>query len=38
MIARPDPKPGSLVELIKMLPDRIGVIPLFINVRRGIQK
>ena len=26
---------GSLVELIKMLPDGIGVIPLFNNVRHG---
>jgi maleate isomerase len=32
---KPTKGSGSLVELIKMLPDGIGVIPLFNNVRHG---
>jgi hypothetical protein len=34
-IVKPTKGPGSCVELIKMLPDGIGVIPLFNNVRHG---
>ena len=34
-IIKPTKGSGSLVELIKMLPDGIGVIPLFNNVRHG---
>jgi hypothetical protein len=32
---KPTKGSGSLMELIKMLPDGIGVIPLFNNVRHG---
>ncbi len=34
-IVKPTKGSSSLVELIKMLPDGIGVIPLFNNVRHG---
>ncbi len=34
-IIKPTKGSGSLVELIKMLPEGIGVIPLFNNVRHG---
>ena len=34
-IIKPNQGSGSLVELIKMLADRIGVIPLVNNVRHG---
>lgn len=34
-IIKPTKGSGSLVELITMLPDGIGVIPLFNNVRHG---
>jgi hypothetical protein len=34
-IIKPTKGSGSLVELIKMLPDGIGVIPLLNNVRHG---
>ena len=34
-IIKPTKGSGSLVELVKMLPDGIGVIPLFNNVRHG---
>jgi hypothetical protein len=34
-IIKPTKGSGSLVELIKMLPDGIGIIPLFNNVRHG---
>ncbi|HEX2929768.1 MAG TPA: hypothetical protein VHV54_08660, partial [Candidatus Binatia bacterium] len=34
-LIKPTKGSGSLVELIKMLPDGIGVIPLFNNVRHG---
>ena len=34
-IIKPTKGSGSLIELIKMLPDGIGVIPLFNNVRHG---
>ena len=34
-IIKPTKGSSSLVELIKMLPDGIGVIPLFNNVRHG---
>lgn len=32
---KPTRRPGSLEELIRMLPEGIGVIPLFLNIRRG---
>jgi maleate isomerase len=31
-------RPGSLEELIRMLPEGIGVIPLFLDVRRGTRE
>ena len=34
-IIKPTKGLGSLVELIKMLPDEIGLIPLFNRLRRG---
>ena len=32
---KPTRRPGSLEELIRMLPKGIGVIPLFLNIRKG---
>jgi maleate isomerase len=32
---KPTLRPGSLEELIRMLPEGIGVIPLFLNIRAG---
>ena len=32
---KPTRRPGSLEELIRMLPRGIGVIPLFLNIRKG---
>ena len=32
---KPTRRPGSLEELIRMLPEGIGVIPLFLNIRAG---
>lgn len=32
---KPTRRPGSLEELIRMLPEGIGVIPLFLNIRQG---
>ena len=34
-IVRPTYRPGGMEELIKMMPDGIGVIPLFADVREG---
>jgi hypothetical protein len=34
-VIKPTKGSSSLVELIKILPDGIGVMPLFNNVRRG---
>jgi maleate isomerase len=36
-IVRPTYRPGGMEELIKMLPDGIGVIPLFAEIERGTQ-
>ena len=35
---KPTMRPGSLEELIRMLPEGIGVIPLFLEVKRGTQE
>jgi maleate isomerase len=35
---KPAMRPGSLEELIRMLPEGIGVIPLFLDVRRGTRE
>lgn len=32
---KPTRRPGSLEELIRMLPEGIGVVPLFLNIRQG---
>ena len=34
-VIKPTRRPGSLEELIRMLPEGIGVIPLFLNIRQG---
>ena len=36
-IVRPTYRPGGMEELIKMLPDGVGVIPLFAEIERGTQ-
>jgi maleate isomerase len=35
---KPTMRPGSLEELIRMLPEGIGVIPLFLDVKRGTRE
>ena len=37
-IVRPTFRPGGMEELIKMMPDGIGVIPLFADIREGTEK
>ena len=37
-IVRPTYRPGGMEELIKMMPDGIGVIPLFADVREGTEQ
>src|SRR4051812_19015324 len=32
---KPTMRPGSLEELIRILPDGVGIIPLFLDVQRG---
>jgi len=32
---KPTRRPGGLEELIRMLPEGIGIVPLFLNIRRG---
>lgn len=34
-VIKPTYRPGSLEEFIRLLPDGIGVIPLFLDIRRG---
>ena len=34
---KPTMRPGGLEELIRMLPEGIGVIPLFLNIRAGTE-
>jgi maleate isomerase len=36
-VIKPTMRPGSLEELIRLLPEGIGVIPLFLNIRRGTE-
>ena len=36
-VIKPTKRPGSLEEFIRMLPDGIGVIPLFLGIQRGTQ-
>ncbi len=35
---KPTMRPGSMEELIRMLPDGIGVIPLFLDVQKGAKE
>lgn len=37
-VIKPTMRPGSTEEMIRMLPDGIGVIPLFLNVKRGSRE
>ena len=37
-LIKPTKRPGSTEEMIRMLPEGIGVIPLFLDVRRGSHK
>ena len=36
-LVRPTYRPGGMEELIKMLPDGVGIIPLFAEIERGTQ-
>lgn len=36
-IIKPTMRPGSLEEFIRLLPDGVGVIPLFLNIREGTE-
>lgn len=36
-IIKPTMRPGSLEEFIRLLPEGIGVIPLFLNIREGTE-
>jgi len=36
-LVKPTMRPGSLEEFIRLLPEGIGVIPLFVGVRRGTE-
>ncbi|MFN3890589.1 MAG: hypothetical protein ACK4MV_09335 [Beijerinckiaceae bacterium] len=37
-LVKPTRRPGSLEELIRILPDGIGVVPLLLNVRQGNEQ
>ncbi len=37
-VIKPTYRPGSLEEFIRLLPDGIGVIPLFVDIRRGTKE
>ena len=37
-VVKPTYRPGSLEEFIRLLPEGIGVIPLFIDIRRGTEE
>ncbi len=36
-IIKPTMRPGSLEEFIRLLPEGIGVIPLFLGIKRGTE-
>lgn len=36
-VVRPSLRPGPLEELIRLLPEGVGVIPLFLNIREGTE-
>jgi hypothetical protein len=37
-VIKPTHRPGSLEEFIRLLPEGIGVIPLFLGIRAGTEK
>ncbi|HEX9436300.1 MAG TPA: hypothetical protein VGA16_03970 [Candidatus Limnocylindria bacterium] len=37
-VIKPTYRPGSLEEFIRLLPEGVGVIPLFIDIRRGTEE
>lgn len=37
-VIKPTMRPGSLEEMIRLLPEGIGVIPLFLTIRRGTEE
>ena len=37
-VVKPTYRPGSLEEFIRLLPEGIGVIPLFLDIRRGTEE
>jgi hypothetical protein len=34
-LVKPTRQPGSLEELIRVLPEGVGVVPLLLNIRQG---
>ncbi len=36
-VVKPTMRPGSLEEMIRLLPEGIGVIPLFLGIQRGTE-
>jgi maleate cis-trans isomerase len=36
-LVKPTHRPGSLEEFIRLLPEGIGVVPLYLNIRRGTE-
>jgi hypothetical protein len=37
-LVKPTRRPGSLEELIRLLPEGIGIVPLLLNVRQGNEQ
>ena len=37
-VIKPTMRPGSLEEFIRLLPEGIGVVPLFLGIRRGTEE
>ncbi|MBI2358071.1 MAG: hypothetical protein HYV04_04055 [Deltaproteobacteria bacterium] len=37
-VIKPTMRPGGLEEFIRLLPEGVGVIPLFLNIRRGTEE
>lgn len=37
-VVKPTHRPGSLEEFIRLLPEGIGVVPLYLNIRRGTEE
>jgi len=36
-VVKPTMRPGSLEEMIRLLPEGIGVIPIFLNIHEGTE-